>query len=152
MGYQLLGFYNTKHKYTDATYAERGPIMNSAKTNNLPFGIADGNGRDITSKTLKQAASSDIESVLREYDTSLTGLHASKAHRLIEKYGLNEVGQEKRQHWLVKLIKTFKDPLIIMLLVLAAISFLTKDYEAMIVILVMVLVSVSLRFFSGIQG
>jgi Mg2+-importing ATPase len=61
-------------------------------------------------------------------------------------WGLNEVAHEKPPRWYVQLLHAFRNPFIILLLILAILSFLTEDFKATVVMSVMVLVSVLLRF------
>ena len=60
--------------------------------------------------------------------------------------GPNEVAQERKQGWLVRLLKMTRNPLVILLTTLSAISFLTGDARAGTVMAMMVVLSVSLRF------
>ena len=98
------------------------------------------------SKKLIETAYKDAEEVLKSLDAFVLGLAPSEAHKRLKIYGLNEVVHEKRKNWLVMLLKTFKEPLILLLLILAVISFWTKDIPATIVIIIMVIVSMSIRF------
>ena len=100
-----------------------------------------------SSSEIIKIASVDAEEVLKLLHTTSQGLTTSEAHKHLIKYGLNEVTKEKRQHWLTMLFKTFKDPLIIMLLFIGIISFYTKDIPATVVIVIIMLVSVLLKFF-----
>lgn len=104
------------------------------------------------SQKLMQIAGKDAEEVLQSLETSAQGLTPAEAHERLKKYGLNEVVHEKRQNWLILLLKTFKEPLIILLLVLGIISFSTHDIGATLVIIVIVLVSAFLRFFQEFRA
>lgn len=75
-----------------------------------------------------------------------------KYYCALKKHGLNEIASEKPQTALMHLFSNMKDPLIILLLVLALISFLINDLRAMYVILVMVLLGIVLRFFQELRA
>ena len=61
--------------------------------------------------------------------------------------GPNNVAQERQQHWTVRLLLTYCDPLSILLTVLAVISYFTDDQPGAVIIATIVLMSVLLRFF-----
>ena len=60
--------------------------------------------------------------------------------------GPNEVGQEKPQTWLIRLLKIVLNPLVILLSTLSAVSYATGDARAGTVMAMMVVLSVGLRF------
>ncbi len=120
-----------------------GPVKADRLINNSPSN---------TSKGLMEIAQTDSEVVLKSLNSSANGLTANESHKRLGKYGLNQVIYEKRHGWLVLLVKTFNEPLIFLLLIIGAISFYTKDIEAAIVVLVIVLVSISLRFFQEFRA
>ncbi|MGI9070819.1 MAG: cation-transporting P-type ATPase [Bryobacteraceae bacterium] len=61
--------------------------------------------------------------------------------------GPNEVAQERRQGWPTRLLKIIRNPLVILLATLSALSFSTGDSRAGTVMAVMVALGVALRFF-----
>ena len=56
-------------------------------------------------------------------DTSPGGLSEEEAAARLEKHGPNEVAREKRQSWLSRLYVAARNPLVILLTVLAIVSF-----------------------------
>jgi P-type Mg2+ transporter len=74
------------------------------------------------------------------------GLVPEEVDVRLKQCGLNEVVHEKRAEWHVRLMKTFYNPFILLLIVLAAISFATDDVPGGTIISIMVLVSVILTF------
>ena len=89
--------------------------------------------------------------VLQLLGTSLTGLTEAEAATRLEQYGPNEVAREKKHTWLQRLYVAARNPLVILLTVLAIISFAMPQHEvsdifAGIVMLVMVALGLSLRF------
>ena len=95
---------------------------------------------------LVQLAQSNLDAVLIELNTTSEGLSELQANLRWGKSGLNEIAHEKPTKWYVQFLKTFQNPLVILLLVLALISLLTDDIKAAVIIFSMVVFSVVLRF------
>ena len=82
------------------------------------------------SPAVLDAARKDGEQLLRDLQTSLSGLTAADAEERACTTGPNEVAQERKQGWFVRLLKMTRNPLVILLTTLSAISFLTGDARA----------------------
>jgi len=93
-----------------------------------------------------EAAVKDIPEVLQALGTSPNGLDETEAVARLEKYGPNEVAQERKHEWLHRLWVAVRNPLVILLTVLATISYATGDLRAGTVMLLMVVLGVTLRF------
>ena len=74
------------------------------------------------------------------------GLTQTEAEERARTTGPNEVAQERRQGWPIRLLKIIRNPLVILLATLSAISFATGDARAGTVMAAMVVLSVALRF------
>jgi len=98
------------------------------------------------SPLLAQAAAKDAPDVFLMMDTSAGGISSEEAAVRFVKSGPNEVGQEKQHGWLWRLLHTLKNPLVILLTILAAISFSTGDTSSGVVMALMVILGVGLRF------
>ena len=100
------------------------------------------------SDLVRDAATKDSAEVLRLLGTSPAGLTEEEAAARLEQYGPNEVGREKHEGWLQRLYIAARNPLVILLLVLATISFVAPegDARAGMVMLLMVVLGLSLRF------
>ena len=117
---------------------------------------AHSNEPPIPTKTKKQnirvspavidAARKDGEQVLRDLRTSAGGLTQADAEERTRTTGPNEVAQERKQGWFVRLLKITRNPLVILLTILSSVSFLTGDARAGSVMAIMVALSVGLRF------
>jgi Mg2+-importing ATPase len=94
----------------------------------------------------RDAATKDSAEVLRSLGTSPTGLTEEEAAARLEQYGPNEVGREKHEGWPQRLYIAARNPLVILLTILATLSFATGDLRAGAVMLLMVVLGVSLRF------
>jgi Mg2+-importing ATPase len=112
-------------------------------------GVKNGTA-DRVADAVRDAATKDAAAVLQELGTSLTGLTEDAAAARFEQYGPNEVAQEKRHGWLDRLRTAALNPLVILLTILAILTFATaessSDYIGGVVMLVMVGLGLSLRF------
>jgi len=84
--------------------------------------------------------------VLQQLGTSPAGLTEEEAAARLAQFGPNEVAAEKQQGWVQRLFLAARNPLVILLTVLASLSFATQDFRAGTVMLLMVGLGVSLRF------
>jgi Mg2+-importing ATPase len=108
----------------------------------------DAKGKSIqVSPAVLDAARKDGEELLRDLRTAPGGLTEDQAQERARTAGLNEVAQERPPGWPVRLLKIVRNPLVILLATLSAISFATGDARAGIVMAMMVALSVGLRFF-----
>ncbi len=98
------------------------------------------------SPAVLDAARKDGEQLLRDLRTSPAGLTQAEAEERARTTGPNEVAQERKQSWLLRLLKITRNPLVILLTTLSAVSFLTGDARAGTVMAIMVTLSVGLRF------
>ncbi len=99
--------------------------------------------------------------LLSALKTREKGLDIVDVEMFSEEYKSNEISHEKPKPWYVQLLKAFVNPFTLVLLIIAAISFLTevvlakpdeKSPAAVIVILFLVLVSGGLRFFQEFRS
>lgn len=98
-------------------------------------------------KALLASAYLDASDLLESVRSTSSGLTAEEASSRLEEYGSNEIAKEKRQKWYAKLWENIKNPLIILLMLLGAISYATGDYRATVMIVTMVLLGVIMRYF-----
>ena len=95
---------------------------------------------------LRDAATQETAEILQRLNTSANGLSDEEAAKRLEVFGPNEVAQERKHEWLHRLWTAVRNPLVILLTVLATISYVTGDMRAGTVMLLMVVLGVSLRF------
>ena len=100
------------------------------------------------SDLVRDAAGQDSAEVLRLLATSPIGLTEDEAAARLAQYGPNEVGRERHEGWLQRLYVACRNPLVILLTILATISFVAPegDVRAGVVMLLMVVLGVALRF------
>jgi P-type Mg2+ transporter len=98
---------------------------------------------------LRDAAMEEAVAALERFRTSPAGLSEAEAAERLEVFGPNEVAQEKQHGWLRRLWIASRNPLVILLLILAIFTFATagdaSDYVGGSVMLAMVLLALSLR-------
>ncbi|MEI7884160.1 MAG: magnesium-translocating P-type ATPase [Clostridia bacterium] len=104
------------------------------------------------SAELLEIAGLETADVLVKMKTKLTGLAETEVANRSKQYGLNEIAREKPQSVMMHLLSNLKNPLVILLSVLAVISYITGDIRATVVIAVMVLLGVVLRFFQELRA
>ena len=102
--------------------------------------------RDRTPELVRDAASKDIEELFERLKTSPAGLSEEDAAERLEVFGPNEVAQEAKHTWLSRLWTATRNPLVILLTVLAILSYATSDFAGGTVMMLMVLLGVMLRF------
>lgn len=89
---------------------------------------------------------SSCEEVLKEYEATEEGLSGSEATKRLEKYGRNKLEEGKKDSLLKRFLNELADPMIIILIVAAAISGVTAFYEGesftdVIIILAVVIIN-----------
>lgn len=98
---------------------------------------------------VREAAQRDTAEVLQRLRTTPEGLSEDEAAERAEIFGPNEVGQEKQHTWLFRLWTAVRNPLVVLLTVLAVVTFATaEDTSDTIggwVMVAMVVLGVSLR-------
>jgi P-type Mg2+ transporter len=82
----------------------------------------------------------------------LSGLCVAEANARVKRYGLNEIARKKPQSPLMRLLDNVKNPLVIPLTALCVLSYLTGDLRATVVILVMIVLGVSSRFYQEMRA
>ena len=92
-------------------------------------------------------AKKTAEMALRQKRVTLNGFTQDEVNYRLDLHGHNEVASEKSEPWYVQLVKTFINPFIILLGILAGVSFATDDVAGGVIVTTMVLVSTFLTFF-----
>jgi Mg2+-importing ATPase len=98
---------------------------------------------------VRDAATQETAEVLQRLNASPAGLSEEEAAERLEVFGPNEVAQEKQHGWLKRLWVAVRNPLVILLSVIATITFATaeetSDYIGGSVMLAMILLAVLVR-------
>ena len=100
-----------------------------------------------TSDLVHEAAMEETAAVMQRLRTSPSGLTEAEAATRLEIHGPNEVAHERQQSWLYRLYIAARNPLVILLTILAIISFVAPQGDVVtgIIMLVMVGLGLSLR-------
>jgi Mg2+-importing ATPase len=98
------------------------------------------------SLALVEAARKSADEVYASLNTAAGGLSQAEAEQRLAQHGPNEIAHEKRYTLLGRLWLASRNPLVVLLTVLATISFATGDFRAGTVMLLMVVLGLSLRF------
>ncbi len=98
------------------------------------------------SPLLAEVAACDARQVFERLDTSEKGLSEEEAERRLEQHGPNVVAKEQRFRRLKLLGHACVNPLVILLLALAGLSWWTDDLGGATVMFAMVVLGVGLRF------
>ena len=114
---------------------DASPIPAKAKEHNIRV-----------SPAVLDAAGKEGNELFTSLQTTPEGLTQTEAEKRARRSGLNEVAQERRRGWFIRLLIILRNPLVILLAILSSISFATGDARAGIVMAGMVLLSAGLRF------
>jgi Mg2+-importing ATPase len=106
--------------------------------------VKEPNG-DRTAELVHDAATKEVGEILQRLKTSLSGLSEEEAAERLEVFGPNQVAQEAKHTWLWRLWTATRNPLVILLTVLAILSYATDDFPGGTVMMLMVLLGVLLR-------
>ncbi len=98
------------------------------------------------SPILTELAYAEVNSVLAKLETTSQGLSRAEAEARMVKYGPNAVAIEKRQGWWGRLVGAARNLLVILLAILAAVSFATGDISGGTVMTLILVLGVALRF------
>ncbi len=98
------------------------------------------------SPLLQELAATPTSTALEKLQTSPDGLTEEEAQCRLEEYGYNVVAEAEHRSRLRLFTRALFNPLVILLVVLAAISYLTNDPGSGTVMLVMIVLGVGLRF------
>src|SRR5215470_16151481 len=83
-------------------------------------------GTDVT----REMALKDATEVVQLLSSSPSGLGEEEACRRLEEYGPNEVAREKQQNWVQRLYVAARNPLVILLTILAVLTFATAQSKS----------------------
>jgi Mg2+-importing ATPase len=132
---------------TVGTSSEGGKVAETGAAEDPHASSAKPKGHTIhVSPAVLEAAQKEGDELLKSLRTTANGLTQAEAEQRARSVGLNEVAQERQEGWFGRLLKILRNPLVILLAGLSAVSFATGDARAGTVMAAMVLLSVALRF------
>jgi Mg2+-importing ATPase len=89
---------------------------------------------------------SPIETVFEKFNTSIKGLSETEAKKRLQEYGYNEPARKKKRTVLTQILSKFLNPLVIVLLIIAAFSIFFGEKISAILVSLMAVMSVFLSF------
>lgn len=95
---------------------------------------------------LLKIAHLSIPEVYSDLNSNDAGLSAEEIEDRIQRYGKNSIARQKTVEWYWLLISNFKNPFILVLLVIGIVSYLSNDIKGSVVVAIMILLSVIVRF------
>jgi Mg2+-importing ATPase len=102
----------------------------------------------ISPSILKEIACMDTEQVLSALETNADqGLSSAEAANRLKRYGRNMIAPHKKAEWWKELMRHFKSPLVILLLIATIISYSVGETINASIIFAIVLASVAIDFF-----
>ena len=115
----------------------------------LPKRVLAGHDRPVirASPLLLEAAALNVAGVYTRLGTCSEGLTSERAATLLEEHGPNVLARDQRPGLLRLLWRSAINPLVILLAVLATVSFSTGDARAGTVMMLMIVLSVGLRLY-----
>jgi len=132
-------------------------VKNVIRKNHISIEAAVSNA----SRRLLEYSKLSLQSALEMLDTRQEGLDSKEAYTRLRIYGKNEIAHEKAPAWHVQLVRAFINPFNVVLIILAAVSFILdyvlaapddRDLKAVVIISTMVTVSGLLRFWQEFRS
>ena len=90
---------------------------------------------------MKNYFSKSKDEILKEFDSNEKGLTTGRVETSIEKYGYNQLNEEKKLSTFAVFVSQFKDFLVIILIIASIISLVSGNEESTIVILVVIIIN-----------
>jgi Mg2+-importing ATPase len=101
----------------------------------------------ISKINISELKSLDLASLYQKLDSSPEGLKTPEAINRSKTFGYNLISGTKKINTLIKFLRYFKDPLILILIAASLVSGLTGQIRSMAIILTMIFLSVLLNFY-----
>jgi len=124
----------------------RWPLQAQQVDRNISNLAAISSAPTLPAENLLQSAKEENAALLQRLNTTPEGLSELQSDLRLKRLGPNQIAHQRAVSWTVQLLNTFKNPLVILLASLAALSLLSGDGKAALIILSMIIFSVILRF------
>ena len=131
-----------KRRHTNRHFQRQAILESVRKTHGAEGKAVPGH----ISRDMRRIASDDVAAAILRMSSHEDGLTESEAQSRRERFGPNEVEHEKPLSWWMHLWYCYKNPFNLLLTLLAAVSFVTDDLQATVVIGTMVALSTLIRF------
>jgi Mg2+-importing ATPase len=110
-------------------------------------GKVEATPKEVKKKFEPELAELSKDRLLKKFRTSMRGLPGREVRKRLEEYGFNEPTRTREVPIPLQILEKFKNPLIIVLLIVATVSLLTNQLVSAILVYIMTVISVSLSFF-----
>lgn len=100
----------------------------------------------VLNKIINAIENEKVKEILNSIGANPCGLREEEVERRLEEYGYNIIGSESKKSNIKRFLDNVKNPLVILLTVLAVISYVTHDLRSAIVMILMVALGVILKF------
>jgi len=101
---------------------------------------------------LAETANLSIHNVLLKFNSTTTGLTDDQVNDRLAQYGPNVLSASKSPRWWTILLKCLPNPFNILLLILAIISIATQELATFVILIIMISISVGLRFWQELKN
>ncbi|KUM04409.1 magnesium-translocating P-type ATPase [Chromobacterium subtsugae] len=134
---------------------------NTQRSKNRGFIATPGKRQDKVAFRLADEARLPLEDTFKRVRSQPDGLSAMEAAQRLQQYGRNEVAHDKPPHPLVQLFLAFKNPFVMVLIVLGVISYVMdiamappddQDWTKVIILSAMIAISGLLRFWQEFRS
>ncbi len=100
-----------------------------------------------TQETIITYAGMVSEHAMRKLQSANSGLSQKEAKKRIVQYGKNKIADQVELHIVIQFLHSFKNPIVLLLIIVSVISFFLRESANAVIIILMVLLSAVLNFF-----
>ena len=101
---------------------------------------------------IRRFAENEVASLYPQFGSSPRGLPAWQVAKNRERYGYNRIFSKKRTPWYRFLFNSLRNPFNLVLFTLALVALFTGDFTGAVIILVMVMLSVGIKFWQELKS
>lgn len=87
-----------------------------------------------------------LEEIYKEFQSTASGLEQKTARARLRKYGANVIAHERPPTWYSLLFSNFKNPFVVLMMLLGIVALFLKQYDSVDIIAFMIVISVLMRF------
>jgi Mg2+-importing ATPase len=103
-------------------------------------------------KLISNFETDNMELIMKSLNTNINGLNEDEAEKRLDIYGLNQLESEKKKSVFARILDNIKNPLVILLAILAFVSYITGDIRATIVMCIMLSLGIVLKFVQELRA
>ena len=103
-------------------------------------------------KLISNFETDNMELIMKSLNTNINGLNEDEAEKRLDIYGLNQLESGKKKSVFARILDNIKNPLVILLAILAFVSYITGDIRATIVMCIMLSLGIVLKFVQELRA